>query len=242
VSREQLLIQTMLELADTLTADYDVVDFLYLLCDRSVEIVGADAAGVLLMNASGGLDVAAASSHDMRLLEQVEADNLQGPCVDAHRSGTSIQEADVAAQTGRWPEYAPEAGAIGYRGVHAHPLLVRDQSVGALNVYRRSVGHFSEADADVLAGLAGMAAIGIVTQRTVSGAETQVTQLQQALDRRAIVDQATAVLADRRGMDHGLAFDSLRRYARNHNQRLRDVAQRFIAGELSADALAPEGS
>ena len=238
MSRERLLIRTLLELADTLIADYDVVDFLYLLCDRAVELVDADAAGVLLMNASGALEVAAASSHEMRTLEQVEADAMRGPCVEAHRSGRRVDAGDVTLDRRRWPEVADEAGSLGFHGVHADPLSLRGRPIGALNVYRRTAGPFTDDDAAVVAGLAGMAAIGIVNERTVSDAETESRHLQRALDKRTVVDQATAVLAERLGSDHDFAFHRLRRYARSNNQQLRDVADRFMAGDLDAGAIA----
>lgn len=236
--REALLIRTLLELADTVVADHEVVDFLYLLCERAVEVVPADAAGVLLMNGVGDLEVAAASGHAMRELEQFEVDHRQGPCVDAHRTGDRVDEGDLAA-TSRWPEFAAQALARNLHSVHARPLRWHDQPIGALNLFRAAGGLFSDEDAGVVAGLADMASIGIAHERAISTAEQQVVELQRALDKRAVVDQAVAVLADRLSVDQGAAFDWLRRYARNHNQRLRDVAQRFLRGELNAEVLTP---
>jgi hypothetical protein len=240
VSREQLLVRTLLELADTMVADYDVLDVLYLLCDRVVELVDADAAGVLLMAPGGGLEVAAATSHDMRQLEGVEAAHQQGPCAEAHRTGEVVDEGDLREQRERWPQFGEAALALGFRSVHARPLRLRGESIGALNVFRRRVGRFSSDDADVLAGLADMATVGIVSQRALDAAEGQVLHLQQALSRRAVVDQATAVLADRLGTDQGDAFQRLRGHARDHNERLRDLAHRFLAGEIGVREL--EGS
>jgi GAF domain-containing protein len=237
-ARERLLIRTLLELADTMVVEHDVVDFLYLLCERAVDVVGADEAGVLLMADTGDLEVAGSSSYALRELEQVEVELRQGPCVVAHRSGGAVDESDLSSAT-RWPDFSPHALAKGLRSVHARPLRRRGQPIGALTVFRKVPGGFSDDDIAVIAGLTDMASIGIVHERALSAVEQQVSDLQRALDRRAVVDQAMAVLADRLAIDHGLAFDSLRRYARNHNLHLRDVAQRFLNGEVDVDAVAP---
>lgn len=239
VGRERLLIRILLELADTMAADHDMVDFFYLLCERAVHVVPADAAGVLLMNGVGDLEVAAASSSAVRELEQLQVECGQGPCVESHRTGDRVEEGDLAGGRNRWPNFATRALARGLNSVHARPLRWRGQPIGALNVFRTTEGRLSDEDAAVVAGLADMAAIGINHHRAVSTAEQQVVQLQRALDKRAVVDQAVAVLADRLGVDHGAAFHWLRRYARNHNQRLRDVAQRFLHGEIDMEALTP---
>lgn len=239
MARERLLIRTLVDLADSTEISRDSLGALDLLCERAVAIIDADAAGVLLMNGVGDLEVGAASSQEMRELGQAEVCHRRGPCVQAHRTGARVDHADLAAGPAPWPEFAAAALARGLASVHARPLRLRDQPIGALSILRRETGRVSDDDAAVVAGLADMAAIGIVHDRAVSAAQHQVSDLRRALDKRAVVDQAVAVLADRSAVDHGAAFEWLRRYARNHNQRLRDVAQRFLRGELDADALAP---
>jgi GAF domain-containing protein len=241
VSREHLLIDTLLELADKLVVEHDIVEYLYVLTERAVDVVGAAAAGVSLMNDRGGLEVAAASSYEMRQLQQLEIDRGEGPSFEAHRAAAPVEEPDLAS-TDRWPEFASQALTLGFCSVHARPLRLRGQPIGALDVFRRTPGPFSSDDVTVLGGLADMASIGIVHERALSSVERQVNDLQRALDRRAVVDQAMAVLADRLAIDHGTAFDWLRRYARAQNQRLRDVAQRFLNDELSPESLTPPGA
>lgn len=237
MDRGRLLIDTMVELADTQTAHYDMVGALYLLCERTVEVAGVDAAGVVLVDGAGELQVAAASSAEMHELETFQVTRRQGPCVAALRTAEAVDAPDLAAPEHRWPQFAERALALGYHSAHARPLRLREESIGALEVLRTAGGHLTEPDMAAVAGLVGTAAIGIAHRRALGAAERQVSQLQQALNRRAVVEQATAVLADRLHVDQGAAFDRLRRYARNHNHRLRDVAQRFMKGELDAEAL-----
>lgn len=238
VSRERLLIHTLLELADTMVVDHDVVEFLYLLCERTLQVVEVDGAGVLLMSDRGTFEVAAASDHEMHQLEESEAVLGRGPCVEAHRTGERVDQGDLS-DAARWPDFAAQAVAVGFRSAHARPLRLRGRPFGALTVVRKSPGVIDEDSAVVVAGLADMASIGIVHERTLSAAQQQIGHLQRALEKRAVVDQAMAVLAERADVEHGDAFAWLRRYSRDHNLRLREVAQRFLDGELDARSLVP---
>lgn len=238
MSHERLLIRSLLELVDTMITDYDAVDFLYLLCDRTVEVLQVDAVGVLWLNSSGEPEVAAASTPQMRKLEQFQLDQRQGPGVEALELGAPVDDGDLDHGRGRWPDYAAEAIALGFHSVHAHPMCApRSRTIGALDVVRGAVGGFSDDEVADVGGLADMAAIGIVHERALREAERQISNLRQAREKRSVVDQATAVLADRTGVDARLAFEHLRIYARSNNHELRDVAGRFLAGELDVAAV-----
>lgn len=237
MSHERLLIRSLLELVDTMIADYDAVDFLYLLCDRTVEVLQVDAAGVLWLNSRGEPEVAAASTSQMRKLEQFQLDQRQGPGVEALELGAPVDDGDLDRGDDRWPDYAAEAVAVGFLSVHAQPMCApRSRTIGSLTVVRGAVGGFNDNELAAIGGLADMAAIGIVHERALRNAELQISNLQQARGKRSVIDQAAAVLADRTGVDGRDAFEHLRIYARSNNQGLRDVAERFLAGELDTSA------
>src|SRR3984893_9033495 len=99
----ELLSATFVELTDTMVADFDVIDFLHVLTDRSVQLLGVSAAGLLLADPRGELRVVAASSEAARLLELFQLQNDQGPCLDCFRSGRPVEGADLAAAAGRRP-------------------------------------------------------------------------------------------------------------------------------------------
>jgi GAF domain-containing protein len=240
VTRQEQLIRTLVDLADTLTDDYDIVEFLYRLTERCVDVLEVAAAGVLLQDPERDLDVVAASSHEMRGLELFEVQAREGPCWEAFVTGEAVTETDVAGGSQRWPAFAQRAAALGYRSVHAEPLRLRGDRIGALNVFREDRRAFSGEERLVTAGLADMAAIGILHERTLAAADEQLRQLRHTIDSRAVVEQAKAVLAERLGTDAPTAFDWLRRYARNRNQRLRDVSQRVLDGQVSAEAVKAE--
>jgi transcriptional regulator with GAF, ATPase, and Fis domain len=230
----RLLSDTFVELADTMVADFDVVDFLHLLADRSVALLGASAAGVLLADPRGELQVAAASSQEARLMELFQVQNDQGPCLDCFQTGQPVTAADLTAAGQPWPRFAVAAARAGFAAVEALPMRLRDEVIGALNLFRAAPGPLSPADLRIGQALADIATIGLLQQRTARRSEILAGQLQAALNSRVIIEQAKGKLAERLGLDMDRAFGMLRDYARTSNQRLADVARSFV-DSTSAD-------
>ena len=104
---EESLAEVFVQIADTLVAEFDIVEFLQQLCDRSVELLGVDAAGLLLADPRGRLQVMASTSESARLLELFQIQQQEGPCVDCHRDGQAVVIPDLAAADSRWPRFAP---------------------------------------------------------------------------------------------------------------------------------------
>ncbi|MEA2565703.1 MAG: hypothetical protein QOD49_880 [Actinomycetota bacterium] len=231
------LAKTLVELADTLVADFDVVDFLHTLALRSTELLHAAEAGLMLADQRGGLRVVASSSERARLLELFEVQNEQGPCLDCFRSGGRVVAEDLEADPARWPLFTPEAMTAGFRSVHALALRCQNQVIGALNIFRTVAGALDEADLVAAQAMADVATIGILQQRAVQEARVLAEQLQSALNSRVVIEQAKGVLAERAQVNLDDAFGMLRGYARNHNSRLRDVAEAVIAGNIVIDEL-----
>ncbi len=223
-----LLSDTFVDLADTMVADFDVIDFLHMLADRSVVLLDASAAGVVLADPRGQLRLAAASSEAAGLLELFQLQNDQGPCLDCFRTGQPVTAADLAGPDQRWPRFAAAATQAGFRTVEARPMRLREQVVGALNLFRAESGPFNPAALRIAQALADVATIGLLQERNVRRSETVAEQLQAALNSRVIIEQAKGKLAERLSMDMDQAFQLLRDYARSSNQRLTDVARNFV--------------
>jgi len=225
----QLLSETFVELTDTMVADFDVIDFLHVLTSRSVELLDVSAAGLLLADPRGELRVVAASSEAARLLELFQLQNDQGPCLDCFRSGQPVAAADLGADE-RWPRFAAAAGQAGFRAVQALPMRLRDQVIGALNLFRARPGAFDAEAVHVGQALADVATISLLHERSMRHSDTLNEQLQTALNSRVIIEQAKGKLAERLGIDVNQAFTLLRDQARNRNQRLSDLARAFVDG------------
>src|SRR5437588_6694697 len=134
MTRETMLAQTLVELADTLVADFDVVDLLTLLADRCVDVLDVGAAGLMLASPDGDLRVMASSSETMRVLELFEVQAQEGPCLDCYRTGQPVANEDLEGDN-RWPSFAAEAIAAGFRSVHALPMRLRGTVIGAINLF-----------------------------------------------------------------------------------------------------------
>lgn len=237
MTRETVLARTFVELADTLVDDFDVVDLLTRLADRCVEILDVDAAGIMLARPDGQLRVMASSSEAMRVLELFEVQAQEGPCLDCHHSGEPVVNQDLATVNGRWPQFAPEALAAGFRSVHALPMRLRGTVIGALNLFRAGPGEMDPADLEAAQALADVATIAILQHRSILEAQVINDQLTHALNSRIVIEQAKGMVAERLNLDVERSFAVLRGHARNHNLRLADIAEAIIAGTLAASAL-----
>ena len=238
-AREVLLAQTFVEVADTLVDEFDIVEFLSGLATRCVELFDTVEAGLMVAEAAGAVQVVASSSHEMHLLELFEVQHEQGPCLDCYRTGEAVHTPDLEGAVDRWPTFAPEAVAAGFKSAHALPMRLRNEVIGSLNLLRRPAGGLDAADLTAAQALADVATIGILQHRAAEEARLLAEQLQYALNSRVTIEQAKGVLSERSGIDAEAAFTALRQYARNHNQRLVDVAAGVVNRTLPSEAVSP---
>ena len=232
--RDQRLADAFVSLADTLVADFDVLDFLGLLTERSVELLGVDAAGVVLSDQRGGWRPAAGSSEHAELVEVLAAQTRQGPCLDCVRTGVVVVSADLTADADRWPLFAPAAVTAGFRAACAVPMRLRDEIIGALTLLHVEPVLIDDSSVALGQALADIATIGILQQRAVHREEIVSEQLQAALHHRTVVEQAKGVLAEVGDLDMNQAYTLLRGYARTHHRRLSDVARDVATGVADA--------
>ncbi|WP_328459586.1 GAF and ANTAR domain-containing protein [Actinoplanes sp. NBC_00393] len=237
VSAERLA-TVFVEAADTLVDEFDLLDFLHMLTDRARSLVDAAAAGLMLADERGRLEFMAGSDENVRLVELFQLQNDQGPCLEAFRTGQSVINVDLAAATERWPRFAPRAAQAGFRSVHAFPLRLRAQVIGALNIFGSSTGgDFDPADVPIMQALADVATIGLMQERTIRRSEALTEQLQGALNSRIIIEQAKGALAQVQGIGVDEAFRRIRAYARNNNRRLTEVAELIVTDSTALPGL-----
>jgi len=235
--REQWLADTLVELADTLVADFDIIEFLSTLAGRIQELIDASEVGFVLADPQGRLRVMASSTERMRLLELFEVQTREGACLDCYRSGGAVLNVDLDGAVSRWPVFAPMARTAGFRVVHALPMRLRDQVLGAANIFHATLATISERDIHLTQALVSVATIGLLQERAVRGATGLAEQLQGALNSRIVIEQAKGVVAERAGVDMDTAFGWLRGYARDNNVRLADVAIAITERSLPVEAL-----
>jgi transcriptional regulator with GAF, ATPase, and Fis domain len=234
---DERLLETFVELADTLIDDFDVIDFLQLLVDRCVGLLGVDAAGLLLTDQRDQLQVMATSSERVRLLELFQVQNDEGPCLDAFAAGTTISHGDLNTAGARWPRFAAAALDAGFVAVDALPMQLRSEVIGALNLFRVGPGVLSEQALRTARALVDVATIGLLQERSIRQQEILTEQLQRALNSRVVIEQTKGLIAERLGIDMDGAFAALRGFARSHNLKLSDVARAVIAGQIGTQDL-----
>jgi GAF domain-containing protein len=235
---DERLAQTFVELADTLVGGFDLMEFLHMLTERCVELLEVEAAGLLLADAHGNLQLVAASTEQARVAELFQIQNDEGPCLDSYRSGQPVIVPDITGDqaAARWPRFAASAGEMGFAAVHAIPMRLRDQVIGTLNLFGTAPNGLDPAVARAARALVDIATIGILQERASREHELVTGQLQVALNSRVTIEQAKGILAERMRVTPDQAFIVLRAYSRNQNYPLTRLAADVISG--TADMLA----
>lgn len=232
MSREDEIVEAFVLMAGSLVAGDDVVDLLNRLTTECARLVDVTGAGLLLADRRGALHVIAASSHDAADLEAFQAQRAEGPCHDCYQDGRPVLVADVAAVAGRWAGFVPVALEHGVRSVHAVPLRLRDQVLGALGLFGAATGELNERDLRLAQGLADVATISIIQDRVASDRDAVNEQLQTALDTRVLLEQAKGVLSHSGGLAMSDAYAALVQYARDHNLKLAHLARAVVERAL----------
>ena len=235
VDRERRVTEAFVALTNSLVDDFDLVDLLSGLTADCARLLDIESAGLLLADRAGVLHVLAASTERTRNLELFQLQCAEGPCLDCFRTGRPVSAPDLAAATPRWPQFAPRAAELGVASVHAVPMHLQDEVLGALGLFGSSPGALTAKDVSLAQALAHVACVAIVQHRVAADRRAVTVQLQTALDSRVVLEQAKGILAQVGDLAMNDAFAALRRYARDTNRRLTDVAGDLVHRRLSPD-------
>jgi hypothetical protein len=232
--RERDVTQALVSLASSLADGYDVADLLSNLTADCARLLDVASAGLLLANGRGVLHLLAASSEATEHLELFQLQRAEGPCLDCYMSGTAVLIPDLGEETERWPQFVAGARMAGFVSVHALPMRLHGTALGTLGLFGTTVGALNTDDLRLGQALADVASVSIVQSHAAPDQSTLNQRLQTALASRVIIEQAKGVLAQQGALDMGEAFAVLRRYARDHNLRLSELAQSVVSRSLAA--------
>ncbi|HEY3090966.1 MAG TPA: GAF and ANTAR domain-containing protein [Jatrophihabitantaceae bacterium] len=194
-------------------------------------IPGADGAGVTLLQvdrADNRVEVLAASAPFVTEVDEIQYIVLgEGPCITAALERRTVRSGSLGGEK-LWPRFGPRVGRLGVHSVLSLPLPVADRVIGAINVYAHGKDVFDEHAAELAELFAAPAAVAVHNAQVLARAQALTDQLQAALARRPVIDQAIGILRARTGGSSEEAFDRLREISQNEHTRLGVVAQRIV--------------
>jgi transcriptional regulator with GAF, ATPase, and Fis domain len=226
------LLDALITVADTLVDDYDLPAFLHELAEAAARLFGAEAAGLLMRDAAGGIEVLAASTADVRGIELFQLQADEGPCLDAISTAAAVHVPDIATEVDRWPRWSRVALGYGVHSVYATPMRLRNETLGALNLFASNTDALAETDLRAVQALADVATIGLLQERGLHRRDLLNEQLQGALDSRVVLEQAKGVIVGRSDLTPDLAFAVLRDHSRRTNTKIAQCARAVIDGQL----------
>jgi GAF domain-containing protein len=207
------------------------------LCAGAAEFLSATSCAVIVADDPGRLDDVVASDPQASKFARSQMDDMEGPCIDAFRSRTTVLVADLQERTDRWPICAERAREHHVRSVMAVPMPAGGRLRGVLQVVRAGGGAFAERDVPAAEALGTMVGHLICRERALQGTEEVVRQLRRAWRSRVVIEQAKGMVAARADVSLSTAFEALRTYARNNHLRVHDVCEDVIAGRLETAVL-----
>jgi GAF domain-containing protein len=146
---------------------------------------------------------------------------------------------ELSTSAGRWPRFAERALEEGFHSVHALPMHLKGNTIGALNMFRTDRGSLADEDVLVAQALADVATIAIIQHQTAVDAQMLNSQLNEALNSRIIIEQAKGKISESAGIDVDHAFRRLRNHARSNNLRLTDLAREVADGTTPTSTVGP---
>jgi GAF domain-containing protein len=231
-TRAERVSVAFVKLTDTLVADYDVLDLLHTLVEEAVGLLDVSAAGLVLADPAGELQVVASTSEESRLVEVLQLQAGAGPCVEAYLSGKPVTVPDIEALT-TWLDFRAAAISQGFQSVQAVPMRVQGRTIGAMGLFGAAAGPLTAEDCAIGQALADVATISLMQERTIREAALVNEQLQRALNTRVLIEQAKGVIAHTAGVDMDEAFNRLRKYARANSQSLQVTAGSIVDRSLT---------
>lgn len=225
---EELLMSILSEFAHTLASRFEVSEVLYRLAEHVVQVLDVDGTGVSVIDEEGKLRPVTVINELTRKLEAVQEEHQKGPCVDAFREGRIVVVNELSDQAQAWPTWCSQAEQLGIRSVLGIPLMVNDDSLGAMNIYSQRLRHWRDVEVRAARVLADMAASYVANASDLQQSRRTTEQLREALESRIIIEQAKGVLAGEGGCTVDEAFKSLRDHSRRHGASMRTVAEAVV--------------
>jgi GAF domain-containing protein len=220
--------QALDQLADLRTSPVSVEEALDRVVASADALFGVDGTALMLVDRDQVLRNLAVSDRRAALLEELQAEHGEGPCVDAF-DGKQPVAADDLGRDDRWPRFGPAAVDRGLRAVLASPIPYSQQAVGVVAVFAGGPHPWTQAEQEAIVAFTELVAMLVLHAMEASERGRLAAELQVALDSRVVIEQAKGVLVGRHGLTTREAFERLRRQARDQRRPLAAVARAVVS-------------
>jgi GAF domain-containing protein len=199
---------------DAVPAAGDLPAVLQQAVDTARTVLAADGVGLMLVGEDDRPRTAVSTDAVAELLEKVQEDFDEGPCLAAFARGEPIAVTDLGADP-RWVRLAAVVTQVSVRAVASVPVRLAGVVVGSLNAYASRPRAWTPEELGGLEAFAELIAGVVQGGVRLEASQTEVGQLRQALTSRVLIEQAKGVLVAREGLGPEAAFQRLRRQARS---------------------------
>jgi transcriptional regulator with GAF, ATPase, and Fis domain len=220
--------RALAQLADLRTSPVGLEAALQRIVETADALFQVDGTALMLVDRDQVLRNLAVSHQRATLLEQLQAEHGEGPCVDAYDHKQPAQADDLDREE-RWPAFSPAAARRGLVAVLASPIPYSTEAVGVVAVFASAPHAWDQAEQEAIVAFTDLAAMLILNAMEASEQGRVAVELQGALDSRVVIEQAKGVLVGRHGLSPREAFERLRGFARDQRRPLTEVAKAVVA-------------
>ena len=220
--------QALDQLADLRTSPVSVEEALDRVVASADTLFGVDGTALMLVDRGQVLRNLAVSDPRAALLEELQAEHEEGPCVDAFDDKEPVAADDLSRED-RWPAFSPDAARRDLLAVLASPIPYSEQAVGVVAVFAAEPHPWTEAEREAIVAFTDLVALLILNAMEATERGRLAAELQVALDSRVVIEQAKGVLVGRHGLTTRQAFERLRRQARDQRRPLSEVARAVVS-------------
>jgi GAF domain-containing protein len=225
------------ELQDVLLGTESIERFVHELAVQAAGLIERSLSCGITLSRAGRISNVACSDDLAAEVNDLQYRLAEGPCLAALHGECLVRVDDLEADE-RWPLFARQAVASGILSALSLPLIARDETVGALNLYSRDRAAFGDAEVSRAGKFAENAAGALALGLRLASYSALTDQLRASLASRAVIDQAVGVIMGQERCSQDKAFAALREASQKRNVKLRSVAQEIVA-DVSGQAAQP---
>ncbi|ABM06473.1 MULTISPECIES: GAF and ANTAR domain-containing protein [Micrococcaceae] len=219
------------QLQDLVVDSEDVAGFLDELAKFSAaavsEAVGLDVLCGITLSRRRRTATVAGSTHEARLIDEVQQAYGDGPCLEAMRSHGTVHVPDTSTEE-RWSEYCSVIADRGHLSALCVPLELDEGATAALNFFAPQPNVYDEATIRNCELYASQAERSLRLAVRIGVKQQHADDLQDAMQSRTVIDLACGIIMGQNRCTQEEAFQILKKASSTRNQKLREVAESLV--------------